>query len=80
MTQLLPSTTFIRVDRRRRDDQSGDDERLRAIRVLLDAVVHRLDDLWFTSTDLRDGPRAVGTFEARQLLGRAATALDSGAS
>ena len=78
MTQLLPSTTFDCVDRRRRADQSGDDERLRAVRLLLDAVVQRLNDLWFTSTDLRDGPHAVGTFQARQLLHRAVAALDSG--
>ena len=80
MTQVLPSTQLDPIDRRCRVDQPGDDERLEAVRLLLDAVVYRLDDLWFTSTDLRDGPQGVGTFEARQLPHRAVAALDSDAS
>jgi hypothetical protein len=80
MTQIPLSTQLDSIDRGGLADRPADDERLRVVRLVVDAVVHRLDDMWFTSTDLRDGPHGVGMFEARQLLHRAVAVLDSGAS
>ena len=77
MTQLPISTERGPLDRAQQVDQPGDHERLEAVCLFVDAAVERLDHLWLTSTDLRDGPRGVDTFQARQLLHRAVAALDS---
>jgi hypothetical protein len=59
-------------------DNADDHEQLEVVGLLLDAAVKRVDRLWRTSAELRDGPRAAGILEARRLLCRARAALDSG--
>jgi hypothetical protein len=79
MTQLSSATNHEPLDRHGRFGPIGGDARLEAFCLLLDVAVNRLEDLWFTSTDLRDSPRGVGMCEAIQHLHRAVAALDDGA-
>jgi hypothetical protein len=46
-------------------------QQLEVVGVLLDAAVRRIDRMWNTSAELRDGPRAAGSFGTRLLLRRA---------
>ena len=74
MSEVRAVTPLVDVDTR---DNSDDHEQLEVVGLLVDAAVKRIDRLWHTSAELRDGPQAASTLEARLLLRKAIAALDS---